>query len=409
MALERSGAKMRGPALRQLRSQLASAEDSKIHLVLQLVDRLEVRGDADALIAPLRGRLAKLKLKRKLTFARLLFTPCNPLIVDSQEWKPNSPAIPRTAIPFLARQIQTELDDANSNFLPDITDDDLAPILALGRTLWPHAANAIAGSKPPPQWSTETGLRDQDYTALCTALQALFMLAAPLIELAANASKGTDPEPEQILAMLQTIAPAGAHVVAMFMVMGLGWLPRAKLFVKVADEFANAHSNSSISNSAVEFVLSKVEQSSAYAGGLTTAVDEMRRAALLLEDLVESSPNKPGRQKRIEQVRQSVDNICRESFVAEVASQLVEPCADIAKADDEAVESFENTARTLRKFETVAKKFGGTEFYDRQLRGAAHALYPRENDDPAVRVSRIRLIEILRGPDAAAAAMQGHF
>jgi len=45
MALERSGAKMRGPELRQLRSQLASAEDSKIHLVLQLVDRLEVRGE----------------------------------------------------------------------------------------------------------------------------------------------------------------------------------------------------------------------------------------------------------------------------------------------------------------------------------------------------------------------------
>jgi hypothetical protein len=37
MALERSGAKMRGPELRQLRSQLASAEDSKIHLVLQLL------------------------------------------------------------------------------------------------------------------------------------------------------------------------------------------------------------------------------------------------------------------------------------------------------------------------------------------------------------------------------------
>src|SRR5262245_11942506 len=122
MATERNGAQMRGPELRQLRSALATAEDSKIHLVLELVDRLETRGDADALIAPLRRRLAKLKPKRKMTFARLLFTPFNPLIVDAQGWKPDSPAIARTVIPFLARQIQANLDDANASLLPDVTD-----------------------------------------------------------------------------------------------------------------------------------------------------------------------------------------------------------------------------------------------------------------------------------------------
>src|SRR6186713_2386552 len=46
------GAAMRGPE----RSQLTSAEDSKIHLVLELVDRLEARWEADSLIAPLRAR-----------------------------------------------------------------------------------------------------------------------------------------------------------------------------------------------------------------------------------------------------------------------------------------------------------------------------------------------------------------
>ena len=56
------GATMRGPELRRLRSELTAAEDSKIHLVLELVDRLEARGEADSLIAPLRGRLAKLSL-----------------------------------------------------------------------------------------------------------------------------------------------------------------------------------------------------------------------------------------------------------------------------------------------------------------------------------------------------------
>jgi len=407
MASDQNAMKMRGPELRRLRSQLETAADDKIHLVLQLVDRLGARGEADSLIAPLRSRLAKLKPKRKLTFARLLFTPFNPVIVDTPDWRKDSPAIPRTALPSLARCIETKLDDADASSPPDMSNDDPESILALGRTLWPRAAEAIGGSAVPPQWSSETGLRDQDYTALSTAFRVLFPQAAPLIQAAVDAGKGIDPEPEQILAMLEAIAPAGAHATAIFMAMGLGWLPRAKLFVTIADEFANARGISSITNNAVEFVLSEIEQSSAYKAGLATASDKMRRAALMLEDLADASPSRPARRNRIEQVRQSVDNVCRESFVAEVANQLVEPCSDIASANDEQVQAFEDTARALRRFEAVAKNFGGTEFYDRQLRGAARALSPQVDDDITVLASRIRLIEILRGPDAAAAAMQG--
>jgi hypothetical protein len=401
------GATMRGPELRRLRSELTAAEDSKIHLVLELVDRLEARGEADSLIAPLRGRLAKLKPKRKLTFARLLFTPFNPVIVDTPDWRPDSPAIPRTALAPLTRHIQTRLDNADSRLPPDMTSDDLESVLALGQTLWPCAAKAVEDTKVPQQWSTETGLRDQDYKVLSNVLRALFPQVASLIQLAIDGGKGIDPEPEQLLAMLHAIAPAGAHATAIFSAMGLGWLPSAKLFVKIADEFANTLGNSSIANRAVEFVLSEIEQPTAYKAGLTTAVEKMRRAAVMLEDLVDSSPNKPGRRNRIEQVRQSVDSVCRESFVAEVANQLVEPSSAIAMANDEDVAALEDTARALRRFESVAKKFGGTEFYDRHLRGAAQALSPQRDEDTAARISRIRLIEILRGPDAAAAAMQG--
>ena len=109
MGSDLRGARVRGPDLRQLHSQLADAHDSKIHLVLELVDRLETRGEAEALIAPLRQRLAKLKPKRKLSFTRLLFTPFNPLIVNTPDWKPNSLAIPRTILPLLARYVQTDL------------------------------------------------------------------------------------------------------------------------------------------------------------------------------------------------------------------------------------------------------------------------------------------------------------
>ncbi len=412
MGSDPNSSKLSGPTLRQLKSELTTAEDDKIHRVLELVDRLALRGDADHLIAPLRMRLARLKPKRKLNFARLLFTPFNPLIVDPAKWNPDTPAVPRSAIPPIARQVEAGIareTDAGNVCLPDITADDLPSIVSRGRPQWSAAAEILRGSKMPAQWTSETGLRDRDYAALSTALQTLFPQAAPLLKIAIDANAGIDPEPSDLIAMLQAVAPAGAQVAAMFIAMGLGWLPRTRVFVRAMDEFAGSRNNASIvaaADKAVEYTLSGIEQSPAYGAGLATATDEIRRAALILENLVASSSDKPGRRNRIEQARQAVDTACRNSFSAEVASQLLEPCSSIATADSKSVEGFEDTARALRRYEAVAKKIGGTEFYDRQLGSAAQALRPRSGEDIQARVTRVRLIEILRGSDAAAAALQ---
>src|SRR5579863_4949569 len=109
----------RSSELRQIRAQLAAAQDAQIHRVIEIVDNLAKRGDADAVIAPLRARLAKLKPRRKLSFSRLLFTPFNPLIVGPSDWSRESPGIPRTALATLARHIHArfiaETDGSNPN------------------------------------------------------------------------------------------------------------------------------------------------------------------------------------------------------------------------------------------------------------------------------------------------------
>src|ERR1700744_3703323 len=98
MVSEVTGARTHRSEVRQLRSQLVHAEDEKIHRILELIDSLERREDADAVIAPLRERLAKLKPRRKINFARLLFRPFDPLIVGPADWSRDSPNIPRTAL-----------------------------------------------------------------------------------------------------------------------------------------------------------------------------------------------------------------------------------------------------------------------------------------------------------------------
>jgi hypothetical protein len=414
MVSEVTGSNPRGSDVRQLRSQLANAEDAKIHRVLEFVDSLAKRGEADAMIAPLRVRLAKLKPRRKVNFARLLFLPFEPLIVAPADWNREPSNIPRTALGTLARYVQdnhsTETVGSGLTVSTDLFADDLKCLLGVGGRVWPAAAEVLRSlTAAPRDWSSETGLQNQDFTAIRSALQVLLPLAAPLIQMAVNAKAGTDPEPEQLLAMLDAVAPAGSAVMAMFIAMCLNWLPRPGIFIKIADQFANAKGHAAIAataDNAVELVLSRIERSSTSKADLASTADEMRRVAVLLDDLTANSPNKPGRQTRVEQVRKSVDSVCRENFATEIDSAFLAPCGRIAMADEGAIEDFENTARTLRRYEAVARRFGGAEFYDARMQSAAQALTPRKEEAMMARVSRVRLIEILRGSDAAAAAMK---
>src|SRR5271165_6163640 len=97
------------PAIREVNRGLAAARDEQIMQVVAMVDAMPNRGPADQLIAPLRPRLAHLRPPRPLRFARLLFTPLDPLIVSAARWRPEQPTIPRTVIPFLAAAVEAVL------------------------------------------------------------------------------------------------------------------------------------------------------------------------------------------------------------------------------------------------------------------------------------------------------------
>jgi len=53
----------------------------------------------------------------------------------------------------------------------------------------------------------------------------------------------------------------------------------------------------------------------------------------------------------------------------------------------------------------VARQVGGGEAYDRQLRRAAEALKPHAGEAAETFMDRVRLVEILQGPEAALALM----
>jgi hypothetical protein len=401
--------------LRSLRSKIAGSNDERILRVLEIVDNLDHRGDADSLIAPLRHRLAEIGPRRKLSLGRLLFTPLNPLIVAVHEWTPDSPAVPRTAIAPIVRQVQRHLGKEqtariNATASQYSTTDALASVVSIGSELWCDAAVMLADAGVPDGWHRDSGLRDGDYPPLVKAIAGLLSQAAPLLRIAIDARTGINPEAADLLTILAAVAPAGSQATAMLMVLGMHWLPRADLFLKLADQLARTSNEpgfAKVADSAVEFLLSDMGGAPITGSALGAAASDVKRCAALVEDLMAASAHKPKRQSQVEAARKKVDAACRDRFATELTTNLLARSGELASADADNIEQFENTARELRRFETAARRLGGGEHYDRQLRQAVQALRPQAQEDSLATVSRIRLIEILCGSDAAMAALAG--
>ncbi|MCQ8279243.1 hypothetical protein NFI95_12395 [Acetobacteraceae bacterium KSS8] len=97
-----------------LGSEFLAASDAKLRKVTRLIDSMPERGAADALLQPVRERLATLRPVRTLNRNRLLFTPFDRLLVPPTRWQPGTPTLPRSIVsPVIAL-----LDGAGGPALP---------------------------------------------------------------------------------------------------------------------------------------------------------------------------------------------------------------------------------------------------------------------------------------------------
>jgi hypothetical protein len=135
-------------------------------------------------------------------------------------------------------------------------------------------------------------------------------------------------------------------------------------------------------------------------GSLSDAGDGARRIIALLGDL-ELDGGSIKNRSRLSEVRQKLDQACRTRFADGLRDGLVTPLADAAGPMDGAGQTqLEACARDLRVLETAARTVGDAAGYDRLLRSAAEAVETIEHLSP---VRKLRLVEILSGPEAAEA------
>ncbi len=393
-------------SLAPLQDHLLSAADARLRRVVAVVDALPVRGDADALIASLRPRLARLRPPRPITLTRLLFEPVEPLIVPTASWHAGSPAIPRSTLAVLGGDLAAALGSEAATLQArgaGRTMEDAATVAECGTVLWARAAKLLPGRPPPPDWASGTGLPEAAHAAIVVPLGTLLAEGAALHRLPALTGQAAVAEAERLL---RQAGARGVAALAMMLALLLRRLPRAQRLLQLADSIAIgevAGGTLPASERVMAFLLGDVRGAVAPDAALPEAADQVRRSARMLEDLEAAAcaAERPSRMQMVRAARQLLSAQCRERLVAAAEELSVPVQAPAGPAD---LVAMEETARALRRLDAVGRRLGDAEVYDRALSGAAGRLV---GDRLLPQNTRLRLAEILLGPDMALALLEG--
>ncbi|MCB4823421.1 hypothetical protein [Roseicella aerolata] len=394
--------------IRQLGQAAAAADDAALARLVALLDRVPRRGEADRVLDPVRPRLRALGLLRPLGLPRLLFLPLDGAIQPAARWTRGAAAVPRSALVVLAEMVGAALGEeaaAIATACAALSTADAGQVAVLGGRLWTRAADALPEA-PPPGWE-RTGLAPADYPAIAALCRPVWR-AGPAIWAALAAAEIGPPE-ELAEAALRAVAPAGLAPLSAVL---------ATLLKRAAAPGAVARIAAGLDPTARPVAVQALEAMLAQPPPDFAALDPHAAAeqaaatARRLADLESSALLAGERQGQVQAWRRAADEACRAGFLAAAERQLVAPALRLATAPvvtDADVMAIEAGARGLRALQTAGRRLGGAAAYDRALRdltGSLLTLAAEARNPAGLRpVDLARSIEILVGPDAAAALL----
>jgi hypothetical protein len=137
---------------RDIGAALAAAPPEKLGRVVGLLDSLQARGAADALLADIRPRLKDLRPDRPMRFTRLLAVPLEPALVAPDAWTRAPIEIPRNALAPIGEAVRGALGLVAEEIEAAALGHSMgntALAARLGARLWPLAAAARLPAVPP--------------------------------------------------------------------------------------------------------------------------------------------------------------------------------------------------------------------------------------------------------------------
>ena len=374
----------------QIQASLVQARDAQVARVVAMVDAMPDRGQADALIAPLRPRLAQLRPARPLGFTRLLFTPLNPVIVSHTEWQRSGVGVPRPALAALGAAVRAAM--------PQHAEwqggwDSLAQD---GIALWPAAAVALDRLAMPAGWATATGIAANDFTGIAGAAAAVLHEASAIERLAERRHQPEDDAVRPILSRSKARGPAALDTVVAVL---LARLPSPARVAALAVEEAGSDG---VTGRAIDRLAASLPNGTSDGADVREAAIEAGRVAALLDALETGASQE--RRTQLDAIRRDADALSRRCFTRAATQTLaLAGAAMTAACDDAALAAMESCARDLRRLETAGRKLGSGDHYDTMLASTAETL--RDLPGELGLADRVRLVEILAGPDKAMALL----
>lgn len=405
-------------ALAAMAEVLAGGPDARLTRVTALIDALPKRGAADALIAPLRGRLRQLRPPRPLRFERLLFLPLDPLIVAKEHWAAGQPAVPRPLIASIARLVRNGLGTEAAAIDTALEGRDLADeaaVSGLGSQLWPAAARVLrqVQAEAVREAMACAGVPDDAADAMRSGIAAVLGQANRLRALGQEVRAGLTIRPETLYVVLDAAAADGVDAWSMILALLLARVADAQLVLQAAASRAACWGGPELkvaTDRALALALCRLRSSAATGGciadgELAEAAAEVERTAALIDGPATS--RKLG-EAELASLRRHIGAQCQARFEFSLRSALLQPFLVAAPVPGSAIiPQLEATARELRRFEGQARGLGGAERYDEMLLKAAERVRTIEADGSLGLVDKVRMVEILAGPEAALKLLDG--
>lgn len=381
----------------ELQRFLSDAREEQIARVVAMVDALAERGAADGLIAPLRPRLAQIRPPRPLRFARLLFLPLDPIIVSPVAWRLGQGQVPRTAIAPIAAAVHAALGHAPEleRQIAGRLAGDSAVENTVGAQLWSPAAAVIAAMTDCPGWQAATGLAQRAWAEIRLIVSAVLRIADRLTALAGGEPAGQP----MLIALLDDIAgqPATALDAIMSVMLERAAMPERLLFAVAQHSPAIAAASRTAASRTLKAMPDLLENCVATADLPSAAMMVARIAPLI--DAIESTG--AAERVQVQAARSEAAQVCAARFHHSMADEFMAPLARVSGAvNDAQAVALESTARELRRFEGAGRRLGNEAAYNRALREAEPFL--TSSASGLERVDRLRLAEIVFGPERAA-------
>jgi hypothetical protein len=400
--------------LRGVRREMLSARDEQLVRVVALVDAMPQRGEADALVAPFRERLAVLRPVRPVNFQRLLFTPLDPVIMPVSSWRRGAQGVPRHTIAPLSAVVRSAMlprakaiEQDLAQLAGSVVRNRSAAIACIGRMVWPEAARILDAAAMPAEWRADTGLGEEDFAFLARLVSTLLAMAADRQDLIDETRRDGIAEPNRIANLIATslrMHPDAAVLATALLLVGT---PRPDLIIQAADlHAAGAGANTlAVTEQAIDCALEQTLRYAAGAADLSGRISRLRDSAVLLQ-AIEARPSSTGpRRAMIKNVRQTVDTACRDNFSTTINSHLLAPLKECqGAASDVQVATLEQTARDLRDLEAVGRQVGQASTYKDLLQSTLKTV---QTSQVLSLADRVRLTELLADTETAMHLLKG--